>query len=319
LVQGTGKHLLVPAELWTLESDGNWRTEYGSAYSVRDNLVYGTYRPDASTTGITSDVGDLTVYAGNLYTTSANQVIENMWVQGKIVVHHENVTVRNCLIDGATAGPSSPSYASITCYDNFATSSNFYDCTITGSITTVYSSNGVQGRDMNLYRCDISGTVDGIGAQYENVGIYGCWIHDLPWYSWDPGHSDGSHNDGIQVHGGSNFTIRGNSIEVGYKGTSGIIVTQDVGATSNVTIDQNWIMSVYPTTASATSTGINVSQTGASTAAMTGVVITDNIFSALSTWRVNHAGLIDRGTYDIATITGNVYDGTATAAKITRV
>lgn len=309
----------MPAELWTLEADGYWRSEYADVYSARDNLVYGDYRPDASTTGILSDPSELTVYAGNLTTTSANQVIENMWVQGKVIIKHANVTVRNCLIDGATAGPSSPSYASITAYENVATSGTFIDCTITGSIATVYSSNGVQGRDFNLYRCDISGTVDGVGAQYENVGIYGCWIHDLPWYSFDPSHSDGSHNDCIQVHGGSNFTIRGNSLEAGYKGTSCIIVTQDVGATSNVTIDKNWIMSVYPTQAQAVATGINVSQTGASTAAMTGVVITDNIFSALNTWRVNHAGLIDRGTYDIATISGNVYEGTATSAKITRV
>lgn len=309
----------MPAEIWLYGVDGKWRSNLADAYSLRDNLVYGTYRPDANTTGIVGSVDALTVHSGNLTTTTAGQVIENLRITGKLTIKHANVTVRNCLLEGLTAGATSPSYSSITAYDALSPGTNVYDCTIRGEVDSVYSANGMQGRDINLYRCDISGLVDGVGAQRSNVGVYGCWIHDLRWFSWSPYHSDGTHNDGIQLHGGgSNFTFRGNSIEVGYKGTSCIIVTQDLGACSNVTIDKNWFISTWPTRSEACATAVNISQTGASTAPMTGVSITDNRFSALTTWRVNHAALIDRGTYDIATITGNVYDGTSTPAKITR-
>ena len=99
----------MPAELWTLEGDGNWRTEYGTPYNTRDNLVYGTYRPDATTTGILSDRADLTVVVGNYQTTAANELHEGKWFQGKVTVKHPGCVFRNCLITGDTAGPSSPS------------------------------------------------------------------------------------------------------------------------------------------------------------------------------------------------------------------
>lgn len=309
----------MPAELWTLEADGYWRSEYRDAYSARDNYEYGTYRPDASTTGILSDRGDLTEVASNYTTLGPNEVIENKWFHGKLTIKHPNTIVRNCLFTADNAGPSSPSYASITAYDDVSSSTLVYDCTFESSTGTVYAKNGIQGRDISVFRCDISGYVDGIGLQGENGRVEGCWIHDLVWFAWDPAQSDGSHNDGIQIHNGTNHVVRGNSIEMGYETTSCVLVAQDGGvATSNVTIDRNWFISTWPTKASACAVGVNISASGLGTA-MTGMVLTDNQFSAYGLFSSNHSALITGTTYDLPpTVSGNVNVGTATAAKITR-
>lgn len=307
----------MPAELWTLEGDGNWRTEYGTPYNTRDNLVYGTYRPDATTTGILSERADLTVVVGDYQTTSSNELHEGKWFKGKITVKHPGCVFRNCLITGDTAGPASPSYSAITNYDRLTTKTIIEDCTIEASVLSVYSGNGIHGKDYELYRCDISGWVDGIGMYDRNVIAKGNWVHDLRFWAWDPSHSDGSHNDGIQVHGGDSFTIVGNSLEGGYKINSCIMVTQDIAPTSNLTIDKNWLISEYSPTASATACGLNVSNTGSGGggAAMTGVTITNNFFSPYTSFSANWSALVDASTRTAATISHNYNLGTTTLAK----
>lgn len=310
----------MAAETWVLNQLGFWESEGRSNLYSRDELVYGTYRPDGSTTGAVSPIGDLDVVAGDVNITTPGYVFEGYHVQGKVTINAANVTVRNCHITGETAGPSTPSYSLVTAYSNQVSSSTIIDCTLAASVATVYSGNGGQGRDITFERCNIYGTVDGMGIQNENASLLGNWIHDLAWYAWSPVHSDGTHNDGVQVHGGSNFLIRGNSIEVGYKGTSCIIVTQDAGVTSNLTIDKNWLISTWTgdrTTACAV--GLNISASGSGGVAMSNVSVTDNQFSELTKWKINHAGLITPTTYDtISELSGNVYVGTSTPAKITR-
>lgn len=306
-----------------LSASGSWDVDGAPPVFPRDTLIYGTYKPGPTTTGYR---GTLT-YVGDFTTTSHDQVVENLYISGRLLIKHHGVTVRNCYISGGTASAAIENYASITAYSAQDPGTNIYDCTIRGDVATKYSAVGVQGRDMNLYRCNISGSIDGIGAQYANVGIYGCWVHDLAWYvdGWFGGTP--THNDALQVHGGDNFTVIGNLFENGYKGTSAMLITQDVAATSNVIIDSNWFRSTWVETpgnlrADATATGLNISQTGSTTAAMVNVQVTNNKFSALETWRVNHASLIDSGTYDLMVAAGklhdNVYENTSTPAKITR-
>jgi hypothetical protein len=302
----------MPVEKWTLNEAGSWYTDGWTAVAARSSWVYGDYKPAASTTGVYS-LAALTTHSGNLTTTSHGQNIENLDITGRLIFRHHGVTVRNCRIQGGTPDSGDNSFGSVEHYSAQSPVNNFYDCTIMTSVSTVYAQAGIQGRDFNLYRCNVYGTVDGVKPQYSNVGVYGCYIHDLPWYSFDPGHGDGSHNDGIQVAGGSTFIFRGNLIECGYKQNAGMMINEDVGATSNLTIDKNWFTSVDP----AAKVGINVSQAGAS--AMASVTITNNKFSPLSGWAVNHCALIDHATYDAATLSNNTYEATGLAAKVTRV
>lgn len=319
----------MPAEDWTLSAAGYWQADGATSFSPRDTLVYGNYRPTALTAGVVS-VASLSTHTGNFVTSQADQIVEGLDITGRVKIRHDNVTFRNCRIQGGLPDGES-SYGSVEAFNARAMTTKFYDCTIIANPPTNpaiaskqsrNSSNSIQGRDFEIYRCDLSGSVDGIGAQYSNVTIKGCRIHDLAWYPDSHYGDTASHSDGIQIHGGNGFTIVGNSIEVGEDGStqyhnSCIIATQDVAATSNVLIDRNWIISDSP---SGCAVGINISQTGTyGPGPFTGTVtITNNRFSELSTWRSNHAALIDRGTYDIATISGNVYDATGLPAKVTR-
>lgn len=308
----------MPAELWVLGADGYWTT-VGRRVSARDGLAYGTYRPGPDTTGITIAREDLEVVTGNYFTQAPNEVHEGKWFKGKFTRKHDGGVLRNCLITGDTAGPSSPSYSAISAYDAFPNPLIIEDCTIEASVPTVYSSNGIMGRDIEIYRTEILGWVDAIGLFRGKGKVKGNWIHGSPWYSWSPNHSDGSHNDGIQIHGGSDYEIVGNSFEVGYKATSGIIVTQDDGITSDVLIDRNWIESTWIAQAEAGAVAINVSASGSGGAAMSGIVITNNQLSVFGKWKSNHAVLINPATYDGDVVrSGNVVIGTNTPAKITR-
>ena len=80
--------------------------------------------------------------------------------------------------------------------------------------------NGIYGHDFTASRCAIERTVDGLGvynryAAPVNVELLGSWIGRLAWYDNDGstrpgGHTDGSHNDGIQHGSGSNLRVIGN-------------------------------------------------------------------------------------------------------------
>jgi len=78
----------------------------------------------------------------------------------------------------------------------------------------------------------------------DNVTVAGNWIHDLAYfYPVDPARSDGdaSHSDGIQVQGGADLRIVGNSIEAVTGVSAAVQVTQDVSPTVRLSVVGNWI------------------------------------------------------------------------------
>lgn len=77
---------------------------------------------------------------------------------------------------------------------------------------------GVWGYGFHADRCDISHVVDGLGVHNSKAPatfrLTGSWVHDLAWFDNDPAHRDGSHSDGIQLHGLiGDIEVVGNSIE----------------------------------------------------------------------------------------------------------
>ena len=139
----------------------------------------------------------------------------------------------------------------------------------------------IVGKQFELYACDISGGIDGVGI-FSNitsspgnechVKVYGCWIHDMVGFYPDyrngvsgaTWHSDGSHMDCIQIQGGREIHILGNfcqayghkgdptdvfpvndwAMEAGYAQGSGIIVGNETGAgiDNTLVIEENWVM-----------------------------------------------------------------------------
>lgn len=282
----------------------------------RTALVPGTYKPGPETTG---HVGTLTPTAGGITTTQAGQVFQNLLINGPVVIKHPGVQFINCHIKAGLSPATDPSYAAIKCYDALSTPAKVIDCTIESVPTSNLSSCGVQGRDVEVIRCNIFGSIDGVMSTNSNVRVISCWIHDLPKHPVVAAHKDGSHNDGVQVQGGSNIELIGNCIVLGYKNNAGVMVTQDVTKIGGLVIDRNWFVSVEPTKENQTPVAINISQSAKG--AMVGVKVTNNVFSAPTTWRLDRAALIDSGTYDAmvaaGTLAGNVYED-GTLARITR-
>lgn len=243
---------------------------------------WGSWRPDEFTAGV-PDGAELTLHEGNFTTSANNQVVENLHITGRVTINHDGVKFYRCQIDIGSPGTSSRIGAAS--LGSHATSTEFWDCTVSASVLNAYQSTAIQGRDMKMYRCELTGTVDGVGAQYGNVEIYGCWIHDLPHYFPDipGGHADGTHNDGVQIHGGnSHYRIIGNSIEMGTDNNAGIMINTDVGGgvVNDIVISKNWIIS-----ADNCASGINTGDTG-----ITNLTITDNVFSNPDTWYITVAG-----------------------------
>ena len=90
-------------------------------------------------------------------------------------------------------------------------------------------------------------------AQTGYVTVEANYIHTLTHWSVDPAHVDGTHNDCIQIQGGANILIGGNTIVAdstegpgsvlsvrGNHAAQGILVQSNTSLLSNVVIDKNW-------------------------------------------------------------------------------
>ena len=78
---------------------------------------------------------------------------------------------------------------------------------------------------------NVSGCEDGI-QMYNNDVLENSYIHDLAF-------TGGSHNDGVQQNGGSNDTVRHNTIFNPHNQTSCVNFTTDFGGISGITITGN--------------------------------------------------------------------------------
>ena len=322
----------MPVEDWAFSKEYIWRTDGANPLAPRDLLVYGTYIPDWSTTGHSGTLDQI----GNITTSYDGQVIENLDVYGTIRIRHSNVTVRNCSIRGLMntnptfqirvfpAGPNNTALNPV---------ARVVDCTIWGpdGVDAYSSGNASLGRNTIWERCNMYGTTDGLGMTYANNYMLGCWVHDLRWFADDPGHSDGSHSDGVQLHGGGgNNYIFGNLIEMGYHGNAAIMMGQESPGPytgegyGSAHIEKNWFRSTYPVQADACAVAVNISEHQQSPKyAMPNFSLIDNQFSAQNTWRVNYHALISHRTYDDALangrLYGNVVEGTNIPARIGRI
>lgn len=174
--------------------------------------------PDATNTGVPAGT---TLTDSNSVTVNTNgAVIQNLRIiDGQIVVRANNVTIKNVLISGCTYYPieyDDSKYSGLVVQDTEIAS----NC----SATTA----GMSFGGYTAHRMNIHGTADGFKAN-ANVTIQDSYIHDL--YV-----TGSSHNDGVQSTGGTNVTLRHNTISLGTQGVcvqfgasdSGWLVTQNL-------------------------------------------------------------------------------------------
>lgn len=212
---------------------------------------------------VTDAAKGITVAAnGNVKITKPG-IFENLLIKGRLEIRADNVTIRYSRIEANPVPwdlkPEPTTVAECTAYGGTAPPAvSIYnnknllieDSEIEAVRKSTYISNGIHGSGYTLRRVDISGTVDGAGIYNTgaaNTLIENSYIHDLYNGQFSYGHGcTPSHADGIQIHYGSNMTIRNNTIKANsttpYKTNAAIMVNQNGSYnTSGVTIQSNWI------------------------------------------------------------------------------
>jgi hypothetical protein len=212
-------------------------------------------KPNASNTGVPAGTS-LTDYTGPLTITTDGTVIDGKAVYGDLRIQARNVTIRNSYLH---CGKDIPA-GNTGCVD--ANSAKVFNLTVEN--TTInpdypsYYRDGIVGHEFTSRRNHITRTNDGLGIfnrpggpAQANVTAEGNYIHDLTHWNYDPAHSDGTHNDGIQIQGGENIVIRGNNVvgsvvagdglgAFGTHGGAALLAQQNVAKLANVVIENNW-------------------------------------------------------------------------------
>src|SRR3954470_11416078 len=144
----------------------------------------------------------LTQQASGISTTSSGQIIENLEILGGISVGHANVIIRNCWIRG-----SSTHAGAFISNTNSTRNLLVEDCLIGPPRDPLsFSMDGIRTCGFTARRCHLQGSTDGLGVFSDSTGnltvmIEGCWVENMTKVCPDNGHTDGTHNDGIQWQG----------------------------------------------------------------------------------------------------------------------
>jgi hypothetical protein len=257
-------------------------------------------RPGSTNTGV--PVGTvLKKHTGDLVITKAGTVISGLDVYGYITVKAPNVTITKTRVRGGK-----PTYDRdlIRANDPNAYNLKITDSTIRPDYLTAKQAIGIRlGASYQVaQRVDVSSTVDGIRITGKGVRVENSWLHDFKHYSYDPYFKDGTHDDAIQIEGGTGIRILNNSFSGAYN--AGVMVAQDQSAVSDLKINNNY----------GNGGGCTINIAKKSRPYMTGLEVNSNRFGRSQR---NKGCAI---TYRIAETSlkpvGNVWDDNGTAVKV---
>jgi hypothetical protein len=190
-------------------------------------------QPGPSNTGVPSGTV-LTQHYGNITVTTPGTVLDAMDIHGFVVIKAPNVSIRRSIVRGGVATTNMGlitdyGYAGLVVTDTELVPEN----------PSVWI-DAIKGNNYTAERIDAHGTVDAVKIHGDNVRVQDSWLHDLVTYQCDPNLAcTPTHNDGVQILGGSNHRIVHNTIFGGRN--SGIQVTQDYAVTTDVAVTDNWI------------------------------------------------------------------------------
>ncbi|GAA1996921.1 hypothetical protein JL107_12840 [Nakamurella flavida] len=244
----------VDLSIWEVSADSLDGTSTATPAAAAPASSSG--KPSASNTGVPSGTS-LSRYTGPLTITQDGTVIDGKEVYGDLRIQARNVTIRNSYLhcgSDVTAGNSG-------CVD--ANSAAVYNLTVERNTIKPdrpsATRDGIVGHEFTARYNHITRTNDGIGifnrpggSSAANVRVEGNYIHDMTRWSSSPYHSDGTHNDGIEIQGGENIAIVGNTIIgsvvagdslgiLGRQAGAAIIVVQNVTPVKNLVIEKNWL------------------------------------------------------------------------------
>jgi hypothetical protein len=255
----------------------------------------GTVVPDATNTGVPAGT-KLTVHNGNLVITQPGTVIDGLDIRGFVSVKAKDVTIKNSIVRGAPT----------TKYQGLVTSESTGSLTIEDSelfnATPSWYVDGLRGQNITAKRLNIHDVIDTMHIYGNNVTLESSWLHDTLHYEDDPSHSDGTHDDNIQIVKGDNLKFVGNRVEGAYN--AAMMFTQGSGLVSNVTVDKNFF--------GGGSCTINIAESGKG--AINGLSFTNNTFAMDS--RKGCAAISPATTTAKSVFTNNLFtDGTPIVVK----
>jgi hypothetical protein len=191
--------------------------------------------PNAANTGVPAGT-QLRRIDGDLTISTPGTVLQDVDVHGFVTVTAPNVTIRSSIVRG---GRATGDAALITDLTRSATNLRIEDTELTPEFPSVRI-DGLRAYNYTAVRVDIHGTVDGAKIFGDDVTIKDSYIHDLAYFGSDPHqHGGPTHNDGVQIGGGRHIRLIGNTIRGG--DNAAVMVTQGVGAVSDLVVAGNWL------------------------------------------------------------------------------
>jgi hypothetical protein len=241
----------------------------------------------------------LRVHRGDLIIRTPGQVVDGLEVHGKVSVEAPNVTIRNTRV----IVPTGSETAGISNNKGNGPGMLISNVEVLAE-NAAPGVNGVVGHDFTLEGSEIHHVTDQVHITGSNVIVRDNWFHDNYHFASDPFQGGGaSHDDSIQIIGGSNITIANNRFTGAYN--AGVQITQSIADVSGVTIRDNLLGGGGCT--------VNIAETGRGP--IRGMVIRDNRF--LSDQRIDGCAII-RPSSTKVTHSGNVWDATGRPVTLTR-
>jgi len=228
--------------------------------------------PDATNTGVPS--GTTLTNSGSITVNTNGAIVENRNISGQIIIRANNVTIRNVRLTSSDYYPID--------YNNNNTGLVVQDTEIIGTSDNVTACMSFGNYTVLRVRC--TGGADGFKAD-SNVVIEDSHISNLR-------ESAGTHNDAVQTTGGSNVTLRHNTIDLRGDAAEVIQLGTEWANNSNWLVENNLIAG-----------GGWVFNSGSDT--IPGMIIRNNRFAGTRGYGI--------GQPNGSSFTGNYYDTTGAA------
>lgn len=186
----------------------------------RDNLIPGSFFPNATNTGHITPANQMDVVSGNVSWGAEmdGRTITKTRFTGRLTLNTQNITFKDCIFEGYILNDR----ASFAIWPNGLRCSNIkvIDSTLAPAVQD-HGTHIFQGHHITFTRCDMFHGVDAAdpippsGSSLRcDVRFEGCWMHDLVYFSPDPFHGDNkTHNDLIQWGGGLGVAVVGCRLE----------------------------------------------------------------------------------------------------------
>lgn len=182
------------------------------------------------------------VHLGDLDVTTAGAVISDLDVHGFVQVRADDVVLRNVIVRGRPVadGVARGLVKNTDGAENLLIENSL----LVDGYPSVNTTAGILGKDFTARHVEVRGGVDSVQIHGGTATVEDSLLHETHWYPHDPrqgGHA--THNDGVQILGGHDVTLRGNTI-VGAS-NFGILAAPQKGAVRHLRVVDNRVVGGY--------------------------------------------------------------------------